>query len=81
MDCRQEEHTEEEDRSQASDLSISSDHHWIRKNLNVLQSERSKCWSNSISEFWISRFQISGDGNVKVLYNTNAKIMKCRIAK
>jgi hypothetical protein len=27
---------EEEDRSQASDLSISSDHHWIRENLHVL---------------------------------------------
>jgi hypothetical protein len=27
--------------------------------------ERLKCWSNSISEFWLPGFQISGDGNVK----------------
>jgi hypothetical protein len=32
---RQEECTEEEDRSQASDLSVRIDHRWIMKNLHV----------------------------------------------
>jgi hypothetical protein len=26
---------------------------------------RSKCWSNSISEFWLPRFRIPGDGDIK----------------
>jgi hypothetical protein len=34
--CRQEERIDMENRSQASDLSAGSDHHWIEENLHVL---------------------------------------------
>jgi hypothetical protein len=34
--CRQEERTDMEDRSQALDLSVGADHHWIEENLHVL---------------------------------------------
>jgi hypothetical protein len=33
-ECRQEEGTEEENRSQVSDLSVGSDHRWIEENLH-----------------------------------------------
>jgi hypothetical protein len=34
--CRQEEHTDMEDRSQALDLIAGSNHHWIKENQHVL---------------------------------------------
>jgi hypothetical protein len=35
-ECRQEESIEEEDRSQALDPSVGSDHRWIKENLDVI---------------------------------------------
>jgi hypothetical protein len=35
FECRQKERAEEEDRSQASDMSIRSDHRWIKEKLHI----------------------------------------------
>jgi hypothetical protein len=39
--------------------------------------ERSKCWSNSISESRLPGFRIPGDGDVKDSHYRSPKIAKC----